>query len=95
MAVDKATVTHIAKLARIRITDAEAEALPGELSNIMSWVEQLAEVDTSDVAPMTSVVAVEPPMRDDVVNDGDCVADILANAPDADDAFFHVPKVVE
>ena len=95
MAVDKATVAHIAKLARIRIPDADQEALAGELSNILGWVEQLAELDTEGVQPMTSVVAIQLPMREDVVTDGDCREQVLANAPEAPHGFYAVPKVVE
>jgi aspartyl-tRNA(Asn)/glutamyl-tRNA(Gln) amidotransferase subunit C len=95
MAVDKATVAHIAKLARIRIPEAQQDALAAELSNILNWVEQLGEIDTDGVAPMTSVVEVRLPMRDDVVNDGDCRDKVLENAPDAPHGFFAVPKVVE
>jgi aspartyl-tRNA(Asn)/glutamyl-tRNA(Gln) amidotransferase subunit C len=95
MAVDKGTVAHIAKLARIRITDAESAALTGELSNILEWVEQLGELDTEAVPPMTSVVEMTLPMREDVVNDGDRAEDIVKNAPEPAYGFFTVPKVVE
>src|SRR5258708_35534585 len=67
MALDKAAVAHIAALARIRLTDAELEPLAAELSHILTWVEQLAAADTTDVAPMTSVAAMSLPMRDDEV----------------------------
>jgi aspartyl-tRNA(Asn)/glutamyl-tRNA(Gln) amidotransferase subunit C len=69
--------------------------LAGELSNIMQFVEQLAEVDTEGVAPMTSVAHMELPRRDDRVTDGDCPDLVLANAPERHDGFFVVPKVVE
>ena len=95
MAVDKDTVAKIAKLARIRVGEAQQEALAGELSNILGWIEQLSELDTEGVEPMTSVVAVKPPLRDDVVDDGDCRDKVLANAPEAAHGFFTVPKVVE
>ena len=71
MALDKAAVAHIAALAHIRLGEAELEPLAQELSQILNWVEQLSEVDTADVAPMTSVVATTLPMRDDEVTDGD------------------------
>ena len=93
--MDKAAVAHIAALARIRLTDAELEPLAAELSHILSWVEQLAEVDTADVAPMTSVAAMRLPMRDDKVTDGDRREAILGNAPQTAKGFFTVPKVVE
>ncbi len=95
MALDKAAVAHIAVLARIRLDDAELEPLATELSHILLWVEQLAEVDTSDVAPMSSVAAMVLPMREDEVTDGDCRDAILGNAPRAEKGFFAVPKVVE
>ncbi len=95
MPIDKATVARIARLARIHVPEENREALAGELSNILGWVEQLAEVDTDDVAPMTSVVEVTLPRRDDEVTDGDCQDKIIANAPSRDDGFFVVPKVIE
>lgn len=95
MSLDKSTVTHIARLARIRVPEDELDGLADELSNILTWIEQLDEVDTSAVPPMTSVVAVTLPRRRDEVTDGGCRDDILANAPQSRDGFFVVPKVVE
>ena len=95
MALDKEAVAHIATLARIRLDEAELEPLAAELSHILGWVEQLAEVDTADVAPMSSVAAMGLPMRDDQVTDGDCQGAILGNAPRTEKGFFAVPKVVE
>ena len=95
MSIDKATVAKIARLARIDVPEDKRAALAGELSNILGWVEQLREVDTDHVAPMTSVVEVRLPERDDVITDGDCREDILANAPATEAGFFVVPKVVE
>jgi len=95
MALDKATVAHIATLARIRLSEAEIDGLSHELSSILSWVEQLKEVDTTSVAPMTSVAAMQLPMRADRVTDGNRRDDILGNAPRAANGFFAVPKVVE
>jgi aspartyl-tRNA(Asn)/glutamyl-tRNA(Gln) amidotransferase subunit C len=95
MALDKAAVAHIATLARIRLNEEELEPVAAELSQILGWVEQLAEVDTSDVAPMTSVAAMRLPMREDKVTDGDCREGILQNAPHQAKGFFAVPKVVE
>ncbi len=95
MALDKADVAHIAALARIRLSEAELAPLAAELSGILNWVEQLAEVDTSDVAPMTSVAAMRLPMREDKVTDGNCRDAILGNAPQPAKGFFAVPKVVE
>jgi aspartyl-tRNA(Asn)/glutamyl-tRNA(Gln) amidotransferase subunit C len=95
MALDKAAVAQIAALARIRLKDEELEPLAAELSQILTWVEQLAEVDTSDVAPMTSVAAMRLPMRDDKVTDGNRRDAVLSNAPQSAKGFFAVPKVVE
>ena len=95
MKVDEKTVCHIARLARIRIDDGEAKALEGELTGILDWVEQLGEVDTDGVEPMSSVVAVQAPLRADAVTDGGKPDDIVANAPLTEDHFFLVPKVVE
>ena len=95
MALDKAAVAHIAALARIRLEETELELLAGELSHILTWVEQLDEVDTSGVPPMTSVAAAGLPMRDDTVSDGGRRDEILGNAPQTTRGFFVVPKVVE
>lgn len=95
MAVDKATVAHIAQLARIRVPEAEQEALAAELSNILRWIEQLGELDTEGVEPMTSVVEVRLAQRPDRVTDGGCRDEILRNAPESAHGFFVVPKVVE
>ena len=95
MSVDQKTVRHIARLARIAVTDDEAKALESELSAILDWVEQLQEVDTEGVEPMTSVVHMDMKKRDDEVNDGECADDIVGNAPMKDNHFFMVPKVVE
>jgi aspartyl-tRNA(Asn)/glutamyl-tRNA(Gln) amidotransferase subunit C len=95
MEVDEATVRRIARLARIKITDAEAKGLKGELNGILNWVEQLGEVDTENVEPMTSVVPIKLKMREDVVNDGEKADDVTANAPMSEDGFYVVPKVVE
>ena len=95
MSVDRATVRRIARLARIAITDQEAERLETELSGILDWVAQLDELDTSNVEPMTRVAAMTIKQRDDVVTDGFCADDILKNAPKVDDHYFVVPKIVE
>ena len=93
--VDAATVRRIARLARIKITDAEATALEGELNGILRWVEQLDEVETDGVPPMTRVVPVAMKKRADVITDGDKAQDVVANAPMRENQFFMVPKVVE
>jgi aspartyl-tRNA(Asn)/glutamyl-tRNA(Gln) amidotransferase subunit C len=95
MSVDRATVRRIAHLARIAITDAEAERLEHELSGILDWVAQLDEIDTSAVEPMTRVAAMTMQKRKDEVTDGFCADDILKNAPKVDDHYFVVPKIVE
>jgi aspartyl-tRNA(Asn)/glutamyl-tRNA(Gln) amidotransferase subunit C len=95
MALDKETVRRIAHLARLKVPEADLEGLAGELNNILTWVEQLDALDTSDVAPMTSVVVRDLPMREDEVTDGGHADRILANAPDPARGFFTVPKVVE
>ena len=95
MSVDKDTVKRVARLARIAVSDAEAEALRGELNTILGFVEQLNEVDVTGVAPMTSVIAMKPKMRADVVTAGGEAEKIVANAPAREDHFFVVPKVVE
>ncbi len=95
MQVDEDTVRRIARLARIKITDEEAASLKGELSGILNWVEQLGEVDTEAVEPMTRVVPITLTKREDVVTDGEITEKIVANAPMSEDGFFVVPKVVE
>lgn len=95
MSLDKATVAHIAALARIAVEDADLERMTHELGQIITWVERLGEVDTEGVPPMTSVTEMTLPRRDDVVADGGCADDVLANAPHTAHGFFTVPKVVE
>lgn len=95
MSLDKATVRRIATLARIEVPEADLEPLAGELSGILGWIEQLQEVDTSAVAPMTGGTDAKLPWRADVVTDGGIADAITANAPDGQGAFFTVPKVVE
>ncbi len=95
MSLDPATVRRIAKLARIRVEDAEVARLQGELNGILGWIEQLNEVDVEGVAPLTGGAQIAMRMREDVVTDGAYPERILANAPDRAGAFFAVPKVVE
>ena len=95
MSVDRATVLRIARLARIAISDEEAQRLESELSGILDWVAQLDELDTADVEPMTRVEAMTMKMRKDEVTDGFCADDIVKNAPEEDDHYFVVPKIVE
>jgi aspartyl-tRNA(Asn)/glutamyl-tRNA(Gln) amidotransferase subunit C len=95
MSVDTATVRHIAKLARIAVSDEEAAALEPELNNILGWIEQLQEVDVSGVEPMTAVIPNTLRLRADEVTDGGYRDDVLANAANAEHGFFAVPKVIE
>ena len=95
MALDKADVAQIAALAHIRLSEDELAPLAAELSHILGWMEQLAEIDTAEVAPMTSVAAMRLPMRDDTVTDGDRRDAVLGNAPQSAKGFFVVPKVIE
>lgn len=95
MSVDLNTVKKIASLARLAVSEAEAEALVPELNNILHWVEQLGEVDVSGVAPMTAVIPNELRLRKDEVTDGNVRDKVLANAPQAEHGFFAVPKVIE
>jgi aspartyl-tRNA(Asn)/glutamyl-tRNA(Gln) amidotransferase subunit C len=95
MSVDTATVRHIAKLARIAVSDAEVEALVPELNNILGWIEQLQEVDVTGIEPMTAVIPNTLRLREDSVTDGGIRERVLANAPVAEHGFFAVPKVIE
>jgi len=95
MSVDQDTVRRIARLARIALEEERVEPMMNELNGILAWVEQLKEVDIADVPPMTSVVEQRLKMRDDVVTDGGNADAVLGNAPQVEDHFFVVPKVVE
>lgn len=95
MSVDKDTVRRAAHLARIAVEEDELEPMAEKLSGILDWIEQLNEVDIEGVEPMTSVTPMRLKRRQDVVTDGDRQPDVLANAPDAREGFFAVPKVVE
>lgn len=95
MSVDSTTVRKIASLARIAMRDDEVDAMVPELNNILGWIEQLGEVDTSGVQPMTAVIANDLRLRDDVVTDGNVRERVLANAPAPEHGFFGVPKVIE
>jgi aspartyl-tRNA(Asn)/glutamyl-tRNA(Gln) amidotransferase subunit C len=95
MSVDQATVKRVARLARLKVKDEELAKLASELNGILGWIEQLNEVDVSQVEPLTSVVSMKMKMRKDEVTDGHYPAKIVSNAPVQEDAFFMVPKVVE
>ncbi|MGZ8369715.1 MAG: Asp-tRNA(Asn)/Glu-tRNA(Gln) amidotransferase subunit GatC [Caulobacteraceae bacterium] len=95
MSIDVSTVRKVARLASLRVPEERLEPLAKELNGIMGWIEQLAEVDTDGVEPMTSCVAVTLPLREDVVADGGDAQIVLSNAPAKADGFFVVPKAVE
>ncbi len=95
MSVDLKTVKRVASLARIAVSDEQAETLSGELNTILGFVEQLDEVDVTGVEPMTSVVDSKMRLRNDEVTDGNKADDIVANSPLTEDHFFMVPKVIE
>jgi aspartyl-tRNA(Asn)/glutamyl-tRNA(Gln) amidotransferase subunit C len=95
MSLDADTVRRIAKLARIRVEEAEIDRLQGELNGILGWIEQLSEVDVAGVQPLTGGAQIALRLREDAVTDGLIAESILANAPDRVGAFFTVPKVVE
>jgi len=95
MAIDTDTARRVAHLARIRVSEERLPALSEELSAVLAFMEQLSEIDTDGVEPMTSVTPMNLKRRADVITDGSRQDDILANAPDAREGFFAVPKVVE
>ena len=95
MTIDAATVRKVARLARLAQPEETVEQLAAELNGIMAWIEQLSEVDTDGVEPMTSAVHTPLPMRDDVVTEGGDPNVVLSNAPRRSGDFFVVPKVVE
>jgi len=95
MSLDPATVRRIAKLARIRVEEADVPRLQGEMNAILGWIEQLGEVDVDGIPPLTGGAQIALRMREDVVTDGDRLEAVLANAPDRVGSFFTVPKVVE
>lgn len=95
MSIDKDTARKVAHLARIRVEEEALDALAGEFNNILGFIEQLNEVNVDGVEPMTSVTPMALPRREDVVTDGGQADKVLANAPDAREGFFAVPKVVE
>ena len=95
MAIDAATVRRVAHLSRIKTPEDRLEPLAAELNGILAWIEQLDEVDVQGIEPMTSNVHQPLRLRDDIVTDGNRVADVLGNAPRSADGFFVVPKVVE
>jgi aspartyl-tRNA(Asn)/glutamyl-tRNA(Gln) amidotransferase subunit C len=95
MSVDQTTVRRIARLARIAVTDAEVPMLQNELNAILGFVAQLNEVNVDGIEPMTSVTPMAMKKRQDVVTDGNDAERVLKNAPQREDGYFVVPKVVE
>lgn len=95
MSVDKDAVRHVAELARIAVPEDELDRLAGELSAVLNWADQLAEVDVEGVEPLISPNPMRLRLRPDEVTEGNCRDDVLMNAPNARDGFYTVPKVVE
>jgi aspartyl-tRNA(Asn)/glutamyl-tRNA(Gln) amidotransferase subunit C len=95
MSLDKNDVRRVAFLARIKVDEADLEPVAKDLNNIIGWVEQLAEVDTDGVEPMTGATGMTMARRDDVVTDGGDPDKVLGNAPDRVGDFYAVPKVVD
>ncbi|MCK5374230.1 MAG: Asp-tRNA(Asn)/Glu-tRNA(Gln) amidotransferase subunit GatC [Alphaproteobacteria bacterium] len=95
MSLSKEEVKKVAGLARLRMNDEEMERLAPQLSNIIGFIEQLSELDTDNVEPLANVVDITLPLREDVVSDGNCGEEILANSQDANQGYFVVPKVIE
>jgi len=95
MSIDQNTAAKVAKLARIKVDEDALPALAQEFNNILSFIEQLNEVDVEGVEPMTSVTPMRLKRRKDIVTDGGMAKTVMSNAPDAREGFFAVPKVVE
>ena len=95
MSVDKSTVAKIARLARIKVPDDRLQPLAEELNSILSWIDDLNEVETNHIEPLASVPGHALPLRDDLVTDGNRLDDIMSNIPEGASGFFVVPKVVE
>ena len=95
MSIDADTVRRIAHLARIAVAEEDIEHLRGELNAILTFVEQLSQVDVRGVEPVTSVVPMQLKKRADKVTDGEIREEVLRNAPATEDGFFLVPKVIE
>ena len=95
MSIDKKTVYKIAKLSRIKIDEKDSDKISSELNSVLNWINELNEVDTEGVEPLSSVTGHKLPKRNDYVSDGDIVEKILENAPEKSSGFFVVPKVVE
>ena len=95
MALSKETIAHVAKLARLELSEKEMDEMSIRLSEILAWIEQLREVDVDGLEPMTSVVQMDLKVREDVVTEGDQAEAIVSNAPERSDTYFVVPKVID
>jgi aspartyl-tRNA(Asn)/glutamyl-tRNA(Gln) amidotransferase subunit C len=95
MSLSREEVQKVAGLARLRMTDEQLDDLAPKLNNILGFIEQLSEVNTDNVEPLSNVARSTLPLRKDEVNDGECRDKVLANAPESEEGFYAVPKVVE
>ena len=95
MKIDRNTTLKIAKLSRIKIDESEIDELSSQLNSIVEWVEQLNEVNTDTVEPLSNVSMTKLPLRKDIENPKDNSEEVLSNAPDKLGKYFAVPKVVE
>ncbi len=95
MSLTRDDVKKVARLSRLRMDDQQLDELAPKLNGILGFIEQLSEVDTDNVEPLSNVARSTLPLRDDVINDGECRDAVLANAPESEEGFFAVPKVVE
>ncbi len=95
MSLDAKTVAKMARLARVGLSDEQVHTYQKEMQGIIGWVDQLNEVDVTDVPPMIGTGLAQPRLRDDQVTDGNCRDKVLSNAPDREGPFYTVPKVVE
>ena len=95
MSISRQDIEKVALLARLQLTEDEIAKMSTELTQIVGYVDQLGEVNTDGVEPLTAVIEQKLRLREDSVTDGNCREDVLANAPDAQHGFFAVPKVIE
>jgi len=95
MSLDPAAIRRIARLARIRVDDAQVQQMQGELNTILGWIDQLNEVDVTGIEPLTGGATMAMRLREDTVTVPDLTEAVLSNAPDRDGPFYTVPKVVE
>ncbi len=95
MSITAENIKKLGRLSRIRIEESQEETLAKQVSGILGWIEQMQEVDTDGVEPLTSVSDMVLKQREDIINDGNCQADVLANAPETSTGYFVVPKIIE